>query len=85
VVGQDRTRPVDNLLLTFHAAPSDADLTSSQMATTASASTRTGAGEIMPRRATGLGTRSQIERRAPADAGDLGARLDFIDLNVVGD
>jgi hypothetical protein len=85
VVGLDRTRPVDNLLSTFHAAPSNPYLTSSRMATTASASPRTGAGEIVPRRTTGLGTSSQTERRAPADAGDLGARVDLIPLNVVED
>lgn len=41
--------------------------------------------EIIPRNATQLDTRSQAERRARADAGDLQARLDLIPLHVIED
>lgn len=91
MVGLNRTRPVDNLLSRFRSAPSETDPPSVQPTvqvatmTTASMSPRAGAVEVVPRWSTGQDTRSQTERRARADAGDLQARLDLIPLHVIED
>jgi hypothetical protein len=85
MLGLSRTRPVDNLLSRFRAAPSETDSPPAQMATTASISPPAGAVEIIPRWVTGQDTRSQKERRARADAGDLQSSLDLIPLPMIED
>ncbi|KAI1000004.1 hypothetical protein K3495_g8193 [Podosphaera aphanis] len=83
--GLNRTTAVDSLLSRFRpAAPGFIPPTAVMVASTApppSSSTR----EIVPRNATQQDTRSQAERRARADAGDLQARLDLIPLHVIED
>lgn len=85
--GLNRTSAVDSLLSRFRpAAPKFNPPTAVMVAPAApspiSISTTR---EIVPRNATQQDTRSQAERRARADAGDLQARLDLIPLHVIED
>lgn len=83
--GLNRTSAVDSLLSRFRpSAPGFIPPTAVMVAPPVpplSSSTR----EIVPRNATQQDTRSQADRRARADAGDLQARLDLIPLHVIED
>ncbi|KAK1045438.1 hypothetical protein LTR12_016197 [Friedmanniomyces endolithicus] len=79
--GVSRTRPVDTLLSRFGAAHTE----STEMEAAVVAPQPENARELIPRLASLQETRSQTERRARADVGDLQARLDPIPLNVVED
>ena len=83
--GLNRTSAVNSLLLRFRpSAPGFIPPTAVMVAPPVpplSSSTR----EIVPRNATQQDTRSQADRRARADAGDLQARLDLIPLHVIED
>jgi hypothetical protein len=86
MVGSSRTVPVDNLLSRFRpthreSAPLATTVTTSAIASPCAAN----AGAIVPRHETLQDTRSQRERRARADAGDLQARLDLIPLRDIED
>ena len=83
--GLNRTSAVDSLLSRFRpAAPKFTPPTAVMVAPAAPSPTPT-TREIVPRNATQQDTRSQAERRARADAGDLQARLDLIPLHVIED
>jgi hypothetical protein len=83
--GLSRTSAVESLLSRFRpAAPGFVPPTALMVVPTAPpplSSTR----DIVPRNATQQDTRSQADRRARADAGDLQARLDLIPLHVIED
>ena len=86
MVGLNRTLPVENLLSRFRAAPSEAHPAPRQTATATAPSPPADSRELASSQAIALQeTRSQTDRRARADAGDLQARLDLIPLNVVED
>jgi hypothetical protein len=86
MVGPSRTIPVDNLLSRFRPAPCESAPPGTAVTPTAVASPRmANAGAIVPRHETLQDTRSQTERRARADAGDLQARLDLIPLRDIED
>lgn len=83
--GLNRTSAVDSLLSRFRpAAPKFTPPTAVMVAPAVPSPTPT-TREIVPRNATQQDTRSQAERRARADAGDLQARLDLIPLHVIED
>jgi hypothetical protein len=83
--GLDRTSAVDSLLSRFRPAASKSILPTAVMVAPAAPSPISTTREIVPRNATQQDTRSQAERRARADAGDLQARLDLIPLHVIED
>lgn len=86
MVGLSRTLPVENLLSRFRAAPSESDPSLARTVTSAAPSPPMAAHELVLSQAVALQeTRSQTDRRARADAGDLQARLDLIPLDVVED
>lgn len=86
MVGLSRTLPVENLLSRFRAVPSEEHPASPERTTAITPSAQAGGHEFISSQAITLQeTRSQTDRRARADAGDLQARLDLISLNVVED
>lgn len=89
MVGLSKTSPVDNLLSRFRPTlrePAPPGAAATPTATTSQSSPRLAtAGAIVPRHETLQDTRSQTERRARADAGDLQARLDLIPLRDIED
>jgi hypothetical protein len=85
MVGSSRTRPVDILLSRFRPASPGSYPHPTKMVTSVAPPPLPDTREIVPRNATLQDTRSQSERRARADAGDLQARLDLIPLHVIED
>lgn len=86
MVGLSRALPVENLLSRFRAMPHDADAIPAQPETPVAPSPPGAVRELISSQAIALQeTRSQVDKRARADAGDLQARLDLIPLNVVED
>lgn len=84
MIGLSKASPVDNLLSRFRPAPREPTTPETAVMSVATASPRAvTAGAIIPRHETLQDTRSQTERRARADAGDLQARLDLIPLHVI--
>jgi hypothetical protein len=85
MLGSSRTRPVDILLSRFRPTSPRSYPHLAEMVTSVTPPPLLDTREIVLRNATLQDTRSQSERRARADAGDLQARLDLILLHVIED
>jgi hypothetical protein len=85
IVGSSRIRPVNILLSRFRPASPRSHLHLTEMVTSVAPPPLLDTREIVPCNATLQDTRSQSERRARADVGDLQARLDLIPLHVIED
>jgi hypothetical protein len=85
MLGSSRTRPINILLSRFRLASPGSYLHLAEMVTSVIPPPLLDTCEIVPRNAMLQDTRSQSERWARADAGDLQARLDLILLHVIKD